>query len=263
MASIFVAQSPGIDRDHRFFVGAAIVMALVVVSGFSMQLALGRSSFAVPLFLHIHAFIFFGWTMLYLVQNLLVGIGSVALHRRIGWIAVAWIPAMMVMGTYVTVQAARMHHIPFFFQPAYFVVMDPLTLYVFAGLAAAAIAMRRQTLWHRRLMFCGMSIILGPGIGRILPMPLFIPYAGEAVFAITALFPLAGMAHDVSTRGRVHPAWYWGLGTIVAMQIAINAITFSPLGPAIFHAITAGSPGAAVAPLDFPPPPWAAPKAEH
>ena len=43
------------------------------------------------------------------------------------------------------------------------------------------------------------------------------------------------------------------------MQIAINAITFSPVGVAIYRAVTNGSPGAAVAPLAFPPPPWAKP----
>ena len=257
MATVALTPSPlSIDREHRFFLRAAIVMTLIVFGGFSLQLAMGRSSFAVPIFLHVHAFFFFGWTLLYLVQNLLIGAGSVGLHRRLGWIAVAWIPAMMVMGTYVTVEAARTLHIPFFFQPGYFVVMNPLSLYVFAGLAAAAIAMRRRTLWHRRLMFCGMSIILGPAIGRIIPMPFLIPYAGEAVFAVVLLFPIAGMIHDLRANGRIHPAWFWGSGTIVAMQIAINLVAFSPLGPAIYRGITAGSPGAAVAPLAFPPPPW-------
>ena len=30
--------------------------------------------------------------------------------------------------------------------------------------------MRRRTDWHRRLMFCGMAILTGPGLGRLLPM---------------------------------------------------------------------------------------------
>jgi hypothetical protein len=261
MATGTMAFSPSMNREHRFFVTSAVVMAALIVGAFSLQLLMGRSSFAVPWFLHVHAFVFFGWTMIYLLQNLLVGIGSIGLHRRLGWVAIVWIPAMMIMGTYVTLQAARTLHVPFFFQPAYFVIMDPLSLYVFAGLAGAAIVLRRRTLWHRRLMFCSMSIVLGPAIGRLIPSPLFIPYTGEAVFAIVLLFPIAGMIHDRRARGRVHPAWFWGTGTIVAMQIAINAITFSPLGPAIYRGVTAGSPGAGVAPLDFPAPPWARPKA--
>ena len=257
MATVTGKASLSIDREHRFFIASAIVMTFLIVSGFSVSLALGRSSFSVPLFLHVHAFVFFGWTMLYLVQNLLVGTGSVGLHRRLGWLAVVWIPAMMIMGTYVTVQAARGMHIPFFFQPAYFVVMDPLSLYAFAGLAAAAIVMRRRTLWHRRLMFCGMAILLGPAIGRLIPMPLLIPYAGEAVFAAILLFPIAGMIHDLRASGRVHPAWLWGAGAIVALQITINLVAFSPLGPALYRGITSGTPAAAIPPLAFAPPPWA------
>jgi len=260
MATATMARASGIDREHRFFITSAIVMTLVIISGFGLSLAMGRSSFAVPAFLHVHAFIFFGWTFLYLTQNLLVGTGWVGLHRQLGWLAVGWIPAMVAMGTYVTIAAARSLHVPFFFQPAYFVVMDPLALYVFAGLATAAIVMRRRTFWHRRLMFCGMAIVVGPGLGRILPMPLFMPYAGEAVFVAVLLFPIAGMIYDLRARGRIHPAWLWGTGAIVAMQIAIEVITFSPLGPAIYRGVTAGSPGAEEAPLAFPPPPWATAK---
>lgn len=210
MATITIPPQPSIDSEHRFFVRAAIVMTLLVFGGFSFQLVMGRSSFAVPAFLHIHAFFFFGWTVLYLVQNLLAGPDWVALHRRLGWIAVVWIPAMMFMGTYVTVVAVRTLHAPFFFQPAYFVIMNPLWLYVFAGLATAAIMLRRRTLWHRRLMFCGMSIIIGPAVGRIIPSPFLMPFTGEAVFAVILLFPLVGMIHDARTRGRIHPAWLWG-----------------------------------------------------
>lgn len=53
-------------------------MVVLVASGFGLQLAMGRSSFAVAIYLHVHAFIFFGWTVLYLVQNALGYTGSVA-----------------------------------------------------------------------------------------------------------------------------------------------------------------------------------------
>lgn len=251
MATI-VGAPPSAARE-RFFLVSAFVMTAAVVAGFSMQLAAGRSSFAAPIRVHIHALVFFGWVALYLTQNILAGAGSLALHRRLGWLATGWVPMMMVMGTLVTVNLVRTAHVPFFFQPAYFLIMDPLTLYVFAGLTAAAIVKRRQTMWHRRLMFCGMTILLGPGIGRLIPMPLLIPYAGEVVFALIMLFPIAGAIRDRRVLGRVHPAWWCGMATITAMQIAINAIAFSPLGLAIYNMVAAGSPGAAVAPLAFPP----------
>lgn len=252
MATI-ATPAPATSRGEPFFFISALVMAAVIVAGFSMQVATGRSTFASPLRVHAHAVIFFGWVVLYVTQNALAATGSIALHRRLGWLAVAWIPAMVAMGTIVTVMMVREGHVPFFFQPLYFLVMDPTTLITFAGLATAAIVQRRKTAWHRRLMFSGMAILTGPAIGRLIPMPFLIPYAEEVVWACVLLFPLAGILRDLRASGRVHPAWWWGVGTMTAMQIAINAIAFSPIGMALYRLATAGSPGATIAPLAFPP----------
>lgn len=253
MATLAHTASGASVRAERFWTISAGIMMAVLVLGFSVQLAMGRSTFAVPLFVHIHALVFFGWAALYLLQNLLVGMGNTALHKRLGWLSVVWIPTMVVMGLIVTVAIVRRGQTPFFFQPLYFLIMDPMTLFTFAGLAIAAIRLRRKTQWHRRLMFCGMSILLGPGIGRLIPLPLMIPYAGWAVFAFVILFPIAGIVRDLRRDGRVHPAWLWGLGSIVVMQIAIDLMAFSAPGQWLYTAVTQGSPGAAVAPLAFPP----------
>ncbi|QJU59485.1 hypothetical protein HL653_18545 [Sphingomonas sp. AP4-R1] len=238
-------------------------MTAILVAGFSLSIAMGHSSFGAPLRVHLHGIVFFGWTMLYLLQNILVGQNMLLgtryreIHKMLGWLSVVWVPAMVALGTWVTVAMAREGYVPFFFQPLYFLVMDPLSVLSFAGLTTAAIVMRKRTQWHRRLMFCGMTILLGPGVGRMLPMPFLIPYAGWAVFAVIILFPLAGMIRDLRVSGAVHPAWWWGAGSIVAMMVAIDLITFSPLGLALYGWVTAGSPGASVAPLAFPPFPGA------
>jgi len=53
----------------------------------------------------------------------------------------------------------------------------------------------------------------------------------------------------------VHPAWIWGIAASLGAFVVTEAITYSPLGLSIYEMVTAGSPGAAVAPLDFAPPP--------
>lgn len=255
MAAVAENSSGQTKPDEGFFLGGAIAMAAVLVAGFSIQLAMGRSSFSAPLLVHAHAVVFMGWLVIFVLQNVFVATGRMALHRRLGWLAAGWIVAMLVLGTAVTVEMARRGAAPFFFRPLQFLVFDVLSLLTFAGLTVAAIRLRRQTDWHRRLHFCAMAILLGPGFGRLLPMPLLMPWAWEATFLATLLFPLAGMWADHRRSGRVHPAWGRGLAAMFALFLAVEAITYSPVGDVIYGAVVAGSPGAAVPPLAFPPPP--------
>jgi hypothetical protein len=241
--------------DERFFVGGAFAMAAVIVAGFSLQLATGRSTFASPPLVHAHAVVFMGWVAIYVTQTLLAANGAIGLHRRLGRLAAGWIVAMLVLGCLVTAAMVRRGHVPFFFRPLQFLVFDPVTLFAFAGLAAAAVLLRRRTDWHRRLHFCGMALLLGPGFGRLLPMPLLAPWAWEATLATCALFPIAGAVRDVRRTGRAHPAWGWGLAVMLGALVVTEAVTYSPAGQALYRAVTAGSPGAATPALDFPAPP--------
>lgn len=241
--------------DERFFLGSAIIMAAIVVAGFSTQLAMGRSTFASPVRVHVHAILFMGWVAIYLAQNVLVASGRVDLHRRLGWVAAVWMIPMVVSGFLVTAIMVRNGNAPFFFQPLHFLVFDPMTVTGFAGLTVAAILLRRRTDWHRRLHFCGMALLIAPAFGRLLPMPLLQPWAGEAAFAMPLLFPLAGIWSDLQRSGRAHPAWKWGIGAMGAVFALTQAITYSSAGTALYDAVTKGTPGGAVSPLDFPPPP--------
>lgn len=259
MATVALGQRAPATGDERFFLSAAIAMAIVIVAGFSLQLGTGRSSFSAPLLVHAHAVVFMGWVTIYLLQNVFVATGNITLHRQLGWIGAGWIAAMIVLGFMVTVAMARSGNVPFFFRPLHFLIFNPVSLVTFAGLTAAAIVFRRQTSWHRRLHFCGTALLLGPGFGRLLPMPLLEPWAFEATFAALMIFPAAGVVADIRRSGRVHPAWRWGIATMIASLLLTEAMTYSPLGGAIYRGVTADSPGAAVPPLEFAPPPGGPP----
>lgn len=252
-----LAHQPPMARagDERFFLRSAILMAAIIAAGFSFQLAMGRSTFASPVRVHIHAILFMGWVAIYLTQNVLVATGRTGLHRRLGWLAAAWAVAMVVSGFLVTVAMARSGNVPFFFQPLQFLIFDPLLVLTFAGLTGAAIMLRRRTDWHRRLHFCGMALLLGPAFGRLLPLPLLQPWAWEATFAIALLFPLAGAWLDIRRSGRAHPAWRWGIATMLASFALTQALTYGPLGVPIYEMVTEGSPGAGIDPYAYPPPP--------
>ncbi|MGA0603540.1 hypothetical protein ACO2Q3_22730 [Caulobacter sp. KR2-114] len=253
--------SPGGD-DRRFFLGGAIIMAVTIAAGFILNLVMGRSSFGAPPLIHAHALTFMAWVVIFLTQNILAAGGNIALHRRLGWLAAGWVVLMLAMGCAVTAYDIRVGRVPFFFKPLQFLVFDPLTLIGFASLTYAAVALRKRTDWHRRLHFSGMAMMVGPGVGRLLPMPLLAPWAWEASFFVCLIFPVAGMVFDQRRHGRVHPAWFVGLAVTFGVFLGTEAITYSPVGKALYAAVAAGSPGAAVAPLNLGHPPGPPPGAK-
>lgn len=255
MATVAQPRTYSATGDERFFLKTAIVMALIIAAGFSFQLAMGRSTFASPVRVHIHALLFMGWMTIFLLQNILVSTGRVDLHRKLGWIATGWMVAMVVSGFAVTIAMVRNGVVPFFFRSLHFLIFDPVTILAFAGLTIAAVVNRYRTDWHRRLHVAGMGLLLAPAFGRLLPMPFLPPYAWEVTFFVCLIVFGIIIALDSRRRGSVHPAWKWGLAAWLATFATIEALTYSSPGLSIYDAVVAGHPGANVDPLAFPPPP--------
>jgi hypothetical protein len=241
-----VAFSVDTDRgEARFFFTMACVMAATIVGGFLFNIVMGRSTFASPLVVHLHALVMMGWVGLYLTQNYLIFTDNIALHRRLGWLSVAFVPAILVMGLAITRWTMQARGGPPFFDQNQFLISNPLQLFGMAALVAWALTVRRNTGWHRRLMFCAFAMLLGPGVGRLLPAPLFIPYAWYVTAVLPAvLFPAIGMLADKRRYGAMHPAWLWGIGIVLGLQVAADLFAYSDAGVAFTQAFLAGTPGA-------------------
>lgn len=244
-----------VGGDERYFFKMVCVMAAVMVAGFSMQFLMGRSSFAAPLRVHAHAVIFFGWIVLFVTQANAAMRRDLALHRKLGRIAALWIVLMLVAAMVVTIALAREGRVPFFFYPQQFIIADPASLLCFAGVTAYAVSQRHRRDWHMRLQICAFVAIMGPGFGRLLPMPLLAPYAFEVAAVVGLIFPVVGMLRDRKVHGAVHPAWWRGIAAVLAMIVVFDTITYSPLGDALYQMTVAGSAGEAVPGLALPPPP--------
>lgn len=245
MATLAEPMTPRAARRDRFFLILSLAMIAVIVGGFSLNLAAGRSSFGLPLIYHVHALVFMGWIAIFLAQNLLIATENLRIHRRLGWIALLWVPLMVAMGMAMVLYSVRHHGGPPFFALPEFLIGNPAGLLCFGGLAFAGFALRQRSDWHRRLMLCSMAAITGPGFGRLLPVPFMVPWSWTvAALVAPAIFPLIGMAVDWKRTGKVHPAWLWGLGTMAGTFLVAQAIAFSPLGDSIARAAVAGTPGA-------------------
>ena len=230
--------------NSRFFVIMAFIMSLVIVAGFSVQLAMGRSTFAVPWQYHVHGMVFMGWIGLYLAQHVTASAGNWKLHARVGKLAYLWIPLMVGFGTVIMIVVARRTGGPFFFHVSEFLWSNILLLWTFGGLAWWALRRQRYTGWHRRLMLCGMAILTGPGVGRLLPMPLLIPHAWTISTMVTMIFPVIGMIADWRRDGRIHPAYFWGLGIYVVVFVFGILVAHSAPGMEVTQTVIEGTPGA-------------------
>ena len=240
MTSAAIIQRRGSTVGRPFYLVMSLIMAAVIVGGFSTTVP---GDFAadpgLPLLLHVHGVVFTLWVLLFVAQPAFVARGSIALHRRIGWVGAALAAAMLVMGVAATLYAIRYDIVPGFFPRPIFLTMNLIGITVFAGLVAAGIAFRHRAEWHKRLMLCATISILGPGLGRLLPMGSFGPAAPLVMFGVIAAFACAGPIMDLITRLRIHPAYYWGVATILLSMVVIGPVAFSPPGLALLKAVEA------------------------
>ncbi|MEC3910383.1 hypothetical protein U5A82_07785 [Sphingobium sp. CR2-8] len=250
MASV-IERRPVFAAEGRFFAITAIIMALINIGAFSFFAAIGVSSFHAPISVHVHAILFMGWVLLFVSQVSLAATGSLPLHRKLGWLAVGWALAMVIVGTLTTVWSAQKAAVPFFFLPAQFLLMNPLSIILFAALLIGGVAKRRDREWHPRLIICGMAAIMGPSFGRLLPAPLFMYSMLTAVFIGMIVFPIAGIVRDKLRYGHVHPAWWLGLGSLISLQIATETVCRSAIAAKIYDHVVEGTPGALVPALIY------------
>ncbi len=242
MTTTAMGGSPAAAKTYgRFYLIMSLAMAAVLVAGFSRTVP---GDFApspgLPLLLHVHGAVFTLWVLLFVAQPAFIARGSLALHRKVGMIG-AWLAAaMVVMGLAATVFAINVNRVPPFFPPAIFLVMNTIGILVFGGLVAGGVALRRKADWHKRLMLCATVSILGPGFGRLLPMPDFGAAAPLVMFAAIALFAFAGPVMDLIVRKRIHPAYFWGVGAILLSMVLIGPLAMSPPAQAMLAMIQAG-----------------------
>lgn len=229
MTAIDAGRQPMATVGRRFYLILSLLMAAVFVGGFGQTVP---DDFThkpgLPLLLHVHGAVFTLWVFVFVAQPAFVARGSIRLHRQVG-MAGAWLAGLMVvMGVGATVFAIRYKFIPSFFPPTIFLVLNLLGILTFGGLVAGGIALRRNAEWHKRLMLCATISILGPGLGRLLPMDSFGAAAPLVMFAAILLFAVAGPIADLLVRKRVHPAYGWGVAAIALSNLLVAPLALTP-----------------------------------
>ena len=138
--------------------------------------------------------------------------------------------------------ALALHRVPPFFSDAYFLSLTHVEVIVFTAVVATAIALRRHTQWHRRLMIGATIILMEPALGRLLPMPLLGQALGGWLEAGVQLGFLGILArHDQKILGHIHPATLLSMGITIGVHGLIQILAATPAVAVLAEAIARGS----------------------
>ena len=224
MATMTTAVDPA-AAERRFYTGMAIAILAVVFVGFA------RSFFLRPWFpdhpapperfFTVHGLAFAAWIVLLVTQASFVRAGRVDLHRKLGMAGAGLALAMLVLGVWGALIAAKRStgfvDIPV--PPLQFLIVPFADLLLFATFVAYAIARRGDPQAHKRAMLLATISILGAAVARL---PGLAALGPPAFFGLTDLFIVAIGGWDWRTRGRLHPVTLWGgLALIVSQPLRL------------------------------------------
>lgn len=209
------------NRSPYFTITAALMLVLSVVA-FSDNLFLdvGQASNRDPKFV-VHGLFGLAWYVMLLVQANLVRTRNLALHRKVGGATLVVALGVALSTVYIFVvlwkgwanmgEEVRANRL----------LLPGFVLFLFL-----AWWHRARADWHKRLVFCGSFLMLGPVLARCYdPLvvswmePLFPAFAARVDEAGFLLFFFGGWIAffaslallDRRTLGRVHPVTFAGL----------------------------------------------------
>ena len=217
-----VAATAAVGDGRWFSFGMATVFAVIAFAGFipSYFVKVANHTFGAPPIFHIHALLFFSWTLLNVAQAWFVATGRIYNHRNWGMLGIALGTGMVISVFLVIITAIKLaesHGVGISVKRFEFLSFSGAVKFVlFFG---AAIAFVHRSEIHKRLIVISNSTILGAPIGRLVMLTL-VPHGvpgGPPPYAILLIVVLgyspmlAGMIYDWRTRGRPHPVYIAGL----------------------------------------------------
>jgi hypothetical protein len=224
--------------QNYFYFSMSLLIAAAVTYGFSHTVNenLIRPTSVRPFILYLHAAVFTGWLLFFILQSALVRTGNVRLHRKVGWFGAGLGVAIPIVGVATAVAMTRfnMLHQRFPGSDAFLVV--PLwDVMGFIIPFALAIYWRKKPEFHRRLVLVATCALTAAGFGRfphsIMPEHMF--YAGVDILIFL------GVVRDLIVNRRVHPVYLYALPAFILGQIFV-VYTYSHSSPwwmATAHAI--------------------------
>jgi hypothetical protein len=208
----------------------ALACAMVAFAGFvpTYWMPLVAGTLRAPPVIHLHAAIFFLWSLFIVLQAWLAASRRIARHRAVGLVGVSLATAMTIFGILAAIN--RMHwaaSLGLAEAGRAFAIVPIAAILFFAVTFAFAVGNVRRPDWHKRLMLVAATSILDAPIARwfitfLAPAgpPGPPPVAVDLGPSLVALLLLAiAMVSDWRRQGRLHPAYIAGAGAFCLLKI--------------------------------------------
>jgi hypothetical protein len=207
--------------DRRFYLSFSCLVALVVAYGFSHTVGqnLLHAAIARPLILWVHALVFVGWIVLFIVQTTLIRTRQVRCHRTLGVAGMLMGATMPVIGVATSLQMSRFDLDHGFFdatEAAAFLSIPFNDMIFFTGALAAAFWWRKRPEVHRRMALLATCLLTAAAFARF---PFITITALRWYAGVDILLALA-VAWDIRETGRLHRAYAISLPLVVSGQVA-------------------------------------------
>jgi uncharacterized membrane protein YozB (DUF420 family) len=226
MAQQAIDVRPAAGSEKKLFVTAAIVSAVVIFVGFAPSYYLKSVIQAPPPLSPLtsaHGLVFSVWTLLFVTQAVLIGVGQPRIHRQLGIVGAMLFGAMITLGLSTAITAGRLGHAPPGSpDPLLFMSLPVLGILAEALLVALALINRTRRDYHQRLMLAAFIMITQPAVGRLFIGPGFAAEATQGSFLVIELMLLAVIALDFRMQRRIHPAWMASVAVLAVMHLAVT-----------------------------------------
>ena len=225
--------------DRNFFLLILAAIWAGVIAGFipdTLDHVTGKHVAFAPI-VHVHAVSYLAWLALLTTQMSLIRSGRVALHRRLGPVALVMIPWMVVVGAWA---ALVMGHREFGTPDgdAAFIILPFANVIAFACVTAGGLAFRADAPTHKRLMLIGTIALSNAGFARWIG-PWLGPFLAKLYGRGFATFHLphficgdvllaAIVVHDLATRRRVQPVVGAAVMFVISIEVLTTLIYFAP-----------------------------------
>lgn len=227
-----------VSERSQFFFYMALWCCLTAFAGFAptFWLPMTHGVYMAKPLITIHGLLFSAWMLFFVLQSWLVSSGRTANHRAAGLFGISLASVMVVFGFVAAIQRARdAAGVGALDAGLAFIIGPVWHITLFAVLVALAIVNIRRPDWHKRLMLVATISMLDAPLARLyfyfvtfhrhMPVPVGLPPHPPILRGITPweiavdLYLLVPILFDWRTRGRPHPAYLFGGGAVLALEL--------------------------------------------